>query len=266
MEYNVYIDGSWLFTQCRREYILANQMEYPDFSFQLDFSKLLILLDVQLGHRLDLASGDTALKRKGLYFYTAIFDVPSEPDPDWGDITWIRSGTFARRRFVDSAEDAGFSPEGVQTVPLRAWMVDKLRQRQYQEKMVDTSLVARLVEQAITIPDRLHVLISGDLDMLPAIQTVVPEYTETVVLATTHPDQYVPGEAQSSFRLSQFGFRHDPIYLDQHVEQLVVGSNVYRCSNRQCNRVFVRQNQVPHLSTPICKPCFEKRSVTKGHR
>src|SRR5262249_17334279 len=47
---------------------------------------------------------------------------------------------------------------------LRGWIVEWLRERRYQEKMVDTSLVGRLVEQAIADPTRLHVMISGDLD------------------------------------------------------------------------------------------------------
>jgi hypothetical protein len=52
--------------------------------------------------------------------------------------------------------------------------------------MVHTSLVARLIEQAIADPQRFHVLITGDLDMIPAIRTIVADYTETVVLVTTH--------------------------------------------------------------------------------
>jgi hypothetical protein len=267
MEFNVYIDGTWLFNQCAPGRIFANRMEFPENRFRLDFSHLLELIADELGERLAAAGvSQTTPERGALYFYTAIFNVPAETDPDWGNTDDIRRGSEARRRFADDAVDAGFSDEGIFDVPLRAWIVERLRERRYQEKMVDTSLVARLVEQAIADPDRLHVLISGDLDMLPAIGTVVPRYTETVVLATTHPDQYVRGEAQSSFRLNQFAFRYDPIYLEQGLERLVAGEYVYRCSNPRCNRVFTRPRPIPARSNPICKPCNDARSTRIGTR
>jgi hypothetical protein len=260
MEFNVYIDGTWLFTQCGAGLIFANRMEFPENRFRLDFSRLLELLAEGLGHRLEAAGVDHKPPTPGsLYFYTAIFEIPAEPDPEWGDIDDIRPRSEARRRFADDAVAAGFSEEGIFTVPLRGWIVQRLRERRYQEKMVDTSLVARLVEQAIVYPQRLHVLITGDLDMLPAIRTVVPDYTETVVLATTHPDQYIRAEAQSSFRLNQFEFRHDPVYLEQRVEQLLSGEHIYRCSNPRCNRIFVRPRPIPGGSNPVCKPCNDAR-------
>jgi hypothetical protein len=255
MEFNVYIDGSWLFSQCAPDRIFANRMEFPESRFRLDFFRLLNLLADDLSRGVaDAGVSQDPVAFGSLYFYTAIFDIPPEPDPEWGDIDGIRRGSEARRRFADEAIAAGFSSEGVFTVPLRGYVVRRLREGRYQEKMVDTSLVARLVEQAISDPERLHVLISGDLDMLPAIRTVVPSYTETVVLATTHPDQYHRGEAQSSFRLNQFDFRFDPIYLDQALERLVQGEHVYRCSNRRCNAIFTRAIPIPARSNPVCKP------------
>jgi hypothetical protein len=257
MEFNIYVDGSWLFKQCGANGIFANRMEFPDTPFRLDFARLVNVLVAQLGQRaVGSGSGPDAA---ALYFYTAIFRIPDEPDPEWGDIEYIRRNSEARRRFADSAVAAGFSDEGIFDVPLRGWLVERLRDRRYQEKMVDTSVVARLVEQAITDPLRLDVLISGDLDMLPAIRTVVPDYTETVVLATTHPDQYAPGEGQSSFRLNQFPFQYAPIYLERHVEDFVSGTHVYQCSNARCNRIFVRTRAIPKRSNPLCKPCNDAR-------
>lgn len=125
--------------------------------------------------------------------------------------------------------------------------------------MVDTSVVARLVEQAVGDHERLHVVVSGDLDMLPAVKTVVPDYTDKVVLASTHPDQYVRGEAQSAFRLAQFPFRYEPIYLERMVDRIVGGDYIYRCSNPRCNRLFVRQRPIPRGANPLCKPCSEAR-------
>jgi hypothetical protein len=207
--FNVYIDGSWLFKQCGANGILSSRMEYPDNAFHLDFRKLLACLASTLG-------GETGqpVDPSNLYFYTAIFEIPDQANPEWGDIGWLRNSTAARMRFAQSATDAGFDPDGTYHVPLRTWMLEKLRDRRYQEKMVDTSVVARTVQQVIADPNRLHVIISGDLDMLPAISTVVPQYTDSVVLATTHPDQYNPGEAQSSFKLNLFDFKYGPVYLE----------------------------------------------------
>lgn len=261
MKFNVYVDGTWLFNQCLPGRILANRMEFPENSFRLDFGRLLDLFVSELGTRVAENGNEPTVEIGSLYFYTAIFTVPDEPEPDWPDVSAIRRGSEFRRRFANDAIAAGFSDEGVFSVPLRTWIIEKLVDRRYQEKMVDTSLVARLVEQAITDPDRLHVMISGDLDMLPAIRTVVPSYTETVVLATTHPDQYVRGEAQSSFRLNQFDFRFEPIYLDQSVEKIAQGENVYRCSNQRCNRVFTRPRPIPAGRSPVCKPCNDARTV-----
>jgi hypothetical protein len=253
--FNVYIDGSWLFKQCGANGILANRMEFPESNFRLDFQRLLSMFEQALS--VDL--GGEVVEADRLYLYTAIFSVPEVPDPEWGDIAFIQGNTFARRRFAESAVAAGFDPQGIFDVPLRGWIVEKVREHRYQEKMVDTSVVARLVEQAIRDPERLHVLVTGDTDMLPAISTVVPEYTQTVVLATTHPDQYNPGDAQSSFRLNQFDFRFGPIYLERHVEEIVHGAYVYRCSNPGCQRVFIRHDPIPAKANPVCKPCHEGR-------
>lgn len=259
MIFNVYVDGTWLFSKCGPGHIFANRMEFPENRFRLDFDRLLNLLGGELRARGAAEEGEP-IERGSLYFYTAIFDVPDDPDPEWGDVEPIRRRSEARRHFADDAIRAGFSDEDIFSVPLRAWIIDRLREGRYQEKVVDTLLVGRLVEQAIADPERLHVLISGDLDMLPAIRTVVPDYTEKVVLATTHPDQYVRGEAQSSFRLNQFDFRFDPVYLDQSIDRLVAGDFIYRCSNARCNRVFVRPRPIPQGRNPVCKPCNDART------
>jgi hypothetical protein len=261
MKFNVYIDGTWLFYQCAPGNILANRMEFPDNRFPLDFSRLLETFRGQLTERVAATGGEpAALDTGSLYFYTAIFDIPDTPEPEWPDIDEVRRNAEARWRFASGALNAGFDREGIFKVPLRLWIIERLRERRYQEKMVDTSVVARLVEQSIADPERLHLLVSGDLDMLPAIRTVVPDYTDRVVLACTHPDQYNRGEAQSAFRLAHFGFRYDPIFLERSIEGILGGDHVYRCSNPRCSRFFVRPRPVPRGANPICKPCSDTRA------
>ncbi len=267
MEFNVYIDGTWLFNQCAPSRIFANRMELPQAQerFPLDFSRLLNLLAEELTERL----GGNGVRRTvpttgSLFFYMAIFDIPPDPDPAWGDIETIRRGSVARRQFAGEAIAAGFSPDGVFTVQLRGWIVNKVRERRYQEKMVDTSLVGRLVERAIA-GDRelLHVVISGDIDILPAITTVVPDYTERVVLAITHPDAYDRAEAQTSFGLNEFRFEYEPIYLERDIGQLLPDYH-YRCSNRNCQRDFVRERPIPSGENPFCRSCRYARPTRAG--
>ncbi|WP_140853504.1 NYN domain-containing protein [Myxococcus xanthus] len=260
MRFNVYVDGSWLFKQCGPEKLLANRMEFPTQSFRLDFQKLLGLLGKELSER--IGDKDKIDGPGDLFFYTALFVMPDEVDPEWPDISVIRRGVEARERFISEAKQAGFQDSGIFHVPLRRWMVDKLNERRYQEKMVDTSLVARLVERTINAPDTIHVVVSGDLDMLPGIKTVVPDYSRRVVLLTTHPDQYDRSEAQSSFRLSQFDFEIEPIYIERHVGEIVRGTYPYRCSNKTCGCVFVRERKIPKASNPVCKPCHDRRGAS----
>ena len=47
----------------------------------------------------------------------------------------------------------------------------------YQEKQVDTTVVALLVRDAIEHPDDCFALVAGDADILPAIQVAYPNYT-----------------------------------------------------------------------------------------
>ncbi|MGE3675300.1 MAG: hypothetical protein AB7K71_36865, partial [Polyangiaceae bacterium] len=139
MNFNMYVDGSWLFKQCGAEGLLSSRTEYPSNRFRLDFSRLLDVVGEQLSARLN----GEAIERGELYYYTALFSIPEEIDEDWPDTTVITRSTNARQRFVDEALAAGFLDCGIFKVPLRRWMVEKLAQQRYQEKMVDTSLVAR---------------------------------------------------------------------------------------------------------------------------
>jgi len=225
--------------------------------FRLDFTKLA----AEVGKFLEMKSPTAAMKPGKLYFYTAIFQVDEPPSPDLGDISFIMKSIYARQYFIKEAEAGGFDCSGVNWVPLRKHIAEKLRDHQYQEKMVDTSVVARLVEQAIRHPRRMHVLITGDRDMLPALRTVCPKYTKSIALATTHPDQYDRFNSQSSFALSAFDFVSEPMYLERHVEQLVAGEDVYTCAN--CRKVFVATSKLGIRENPVCDQCKSQRSSSR---
>jgi hypothetical protein len=141
---------------------------------------------------------------------------------------------------------------------MKGWILEKLRSKRYQEKQVDATVVALLVRSAITRPEDVHVVITGDADVLPAIKVAYPEYSKNVFIATTHPDELTAERRQTSFSLSNFDFEISPYYLQEHAEILMQGEHVYLCAH--CNKVFSRPKPVPAKARPCCAPCHAKRT------
>ena len=258
---NVFIDGSWLFKACAPEKALAARTERPDRAFQLDFAKLDRTL---LSHAQQHAPQCDSLGER--FISTSIFALPDNFD-DWpkeydgvtaDDITRTRNGVLARERFVVAATAAGYSDRAVYHPRMKEWILDKLRAKQYQEKQVDATVVALLVRSAIVEPDGVHVVITGDADVLPAIKVAYPEYSRNVVVATTHPDELAAERRQTSFSLSNFDFRIPPLYLQDRAVDLLRGENVYTCSH--CNKVFARPKPIPAKARPCCSPCNARRA------
>ncbi|GFM52730.1 hypothetical protein PSCICE_39970 [Pseudomonas cichorii] len=258
---NVFVDGSWLFKACAPERALSYRLEYPDKLFALDQSKLLgALLQHAKGHIVDCESlGD-------LFFSTSIFDLPEHLD-DWpsehedvtvADVENVRRSTGARERFAANAIQAGFSDKAIFRPRLKGWMLAKLRERRFQEKQVDATVVALLVKSAITNPDDVHVIITGDSDVLPAIRVAYPEYSKNVFVATTHPDQLRAESRQTSYALADFDYTIPPFFLEEHAEKTLLGENVYLCVH--CNKVFARPKAIPRGNRACCHPCHQKRS------
>lgn len=258
---NIFVDGSWLFKACGRDRALSNRLEYSDKVFNLDFTKL---SDALLQYANDHDSDCTEYGER--IFSTSIFLLPDDLD-EWplehddimaSDIDLVRSTVSVRERFANSAIDAGFSDEAIFHPRLKGWMIQKLRDRRFQEKQVDATIVAMLVRSAIVNSDDYHVIITGDADILPAIKVAYPEYSSNVFLATTHPDQLFAESRQTSFSLTEFDYAMEPYYLEQHSEDLLKGDNVYKCVH--CNKVFVRPNPIPSHARPCCNPCHQKKT------
>lgn len=258
---NVFIDGSWLFKACAPERALANRMEFPDRVFPLDFNKLKNLL---LTHA---QKSDSECKSFGdLLFSTSIFSLPDDLDK-WPeerddvsqvDIDNVRRSAHAREKFTDKALDAGFSDSAIFHPRLKGWMLQKLRDNRFQEKQVDTTVVALLVKAAITKPDDVHAIITGDSDILPAIRVAYPEYSKNVFVATIHPDQLLAENRQTAFALADMDYTIDPLFLDQNVQNILHGENIYLCSH--CNKAFLRPAPIPRLALPCCTHCHQKRT------
>lgn len=249
---NVYIDGTWLFNQCGAGKSLPNATEAPAQRFSLDFSKLnhALLEHVQKQDRNCIEIGEA-------YFVTSIFTLPSDLDtwPSLGRFTQenidrIKKSAFAREAFVRSAVDGGYKGDAIFRPLLQDFMLQKVIDNKYQEKQVDTAVVALLVRAAITQPGNYHVVITGDSDILPAIKVAYPEYTDNVVVATTHPDELKAQHRQTSFSLLDFSFSIPAFFLQDNAEKIISGTWVYRCA--ECGKVFVLSSEIPKKARPYC--------------
>lgn len=258
---NIFVDGSWLFKACAPERALAYRLEYPDRAFQLDFGKL---VDALLKHANAQIESCNSIGER--YFATSIFSLPEDLD-EWpnerddvseADIDSVRRSTTAREHFAQNAINAGFSDQAVFRPRLKGWMLEKLREHRFQEKQVDATVVALLVKSAITSPDDVHAIITGDADILPAIRVAYPEYSKNVFVATTHPDQLRAESRQTSFALADFDYEIEPFYLEQHAAEILQGDNVYICAH--CGKTFSRPKGIPRGANPCCHPCHQKRT------
>ena len=252
---NIFIDGTWLLVQCAAGGSMANATDHPDQRFPFDFAKLnqCLLAHVQSHGGACDAIGECQIS-------TSIFTLPDDFD-NWPtqydnmtaeSIERVRRAVAARNAFVAQAVDAGYSTDAVFRPPIRDHVVRRLAAGKYQEKQVDTSVVALLVRSAITRPADFHVLITGDADSLPAIRVAYPEFTRNVILATTHPDEFNPRHRQTAFALVDFAFNIPPFYMQNRdaAVRLIEGQFAYRCE--ECGAVFATHRAVPSRSRPRC--------------
>ena len=258
---HLFIDGSWLFRACGAEKALAAATEWPDHAFRLDFTKLNQALLQHATHRVP-----ECRELGEQYLSTSVFNLPDEFDswPDQHhdinaqDVVSIRKSVSARDIFAKRAVAAGYHPDAIFHPRFKPWMVEKLRNRQFQEKQVDATVVALLVRSAILYPDDVHVVITGDADILPALKLAYPQYSRNLFIATTHPDELLAERRQTSFSLQSFDFVIAPFYLQDNAEQLLQGEFVSRCAH--CHKAFARPKPIPPGRRPCCKPCNDKRT------
>ena len=258
---NIFIDGSWLFRVCQSDGALASKTENSDYSFSLNFDKLNKAL---LEH---VKKTDEDCSELGdMYFITSIFTIPQNiekwpednPDMSSGAIDRVKRGAFARERIATNAIRAGYKQDAIFRPRLKPFMIEKLASGKFQEKQVDASVVALLVRSAITKPNDYHLLITGDSDIIPAIKVAYPEYSKNVVIATTHPDELRAEHRQTSFSFDSVEFSLPPIYLQDHIKEIIHGDNIYECGN--CRVVFTRQYPIPANKRPYCLECAESRT------
>lgn len=257
---HIFIDGSWLFKIGSPEGVLSSKTDKPTKPFSMDFNKLnnALLKHVQ--------SFDPSCTELGdLYYATSIFDIPEDidewptnyPDITNGQIEIVKKNVHARSLVAQNAIDAGYKQDAIYRPQLRGFIVRRLNEKTYQEKQVDASVVALLVRSAIVNPNDYHVVITGDSDILPAIRVAYPEYSDNVLVATSHPDELSAEHRHTSFSIHNFNFRLDSFYFQDHIAELIHGNNAYNCSN--CNKVFTTFKPIPKQNRPYCSCCMASR-------
>lgn len=258
---HIFIDGTWLFRVCQPEGTLASKTENSDRGFSLNFDKLNIVL---LDH---VKQSDPKCTSLGdLYFITSIFDIPGNvdnwpsenPDITPDDVERVKRGAHARSNVAQNAIRAGYKKDAIFKPKLKHYMIGRIKNGTFQEKQVDASVVALLVRSAITKPSDYHLLITGDSDIIPAIKVAYPEYSRNVVIATTHPDELRAEHRQTSFTFNSVEFSLPPLYLQDHIKDILHGDNVYECG--ECRVVFSRPNPVTIGRRPYCADCLSKRT------
>lgn len=266
---HVYIDGTWLFKVVEGS-VFDRFVAIPHY-FSIDFNKLNKLL---LNHISKYHSDCTELGNQ--YFVTSLFDLPDDFN-NWkgktitnsltgknivisqNNINYTKKNVDKRVKFSDAALAAGYDPDCIFHIPFQEWMLLNLvhPELHYQEKQVDTTVVALLVRDAIEHPNDCFALVAGDADILPAIQVAYPNYTKNVFPVLTSPNEREGINRQTSFKYSQYNFDIETLVLQNHVGDIMAGSNVYRCT--ECQKYFTTLNPIKGVSSgavlPRCPNC-----------
>lgn len=269
---HVFIDGSWFYKVVEGT-VFDRFLAQPHF-FELDFSKLNALMLKHIReHRPDCTEIGNC------YFVTSIFELPQDIDTWVGrtitsddncqtiqvtqqNIEIIKNSVRKRKEFAQSAVVAGYKQSGILQVRFQEWMLLNLvhTNLRYQEKQVDTTVVALLVKEAIEHGNDSFALVAGDADILPAINIAYPSYTRNVFPVLTSPDEREGRNRQTAYKYSQYSFDIPTLILQNHVADFMKG-NVYQCTD--CHKYFTTLRPIPQtrLSSgatlprcPICRP------------
>lgn len=271
---HVYIDGTWLFKVVKGN-VFNRFLVAPQY-FKIDFNRLnaLMLKHISIQHPECTELGN-------LYFVTSLFNVPADFDSWEGkkishpyggqsievkryNIDATKRNISERTDFANAAIAAGYDPSCIFHIDLQEWMLLNLLHPElhYQEKQVDTTVVALLVRDAIEHPEDCFALVAGDADILPAIQVAYPNYTQNVFPVLTSPNERDGRNRQTSFKYSQHNFQINTLVLQSHVGDIMDGY-VYQCT--ECHKYFTTLNPITPQKIasgeilPRCKNCMNCR-------
>lgn len=251
---HIYIDGSWLFKICGKGKVLPSVTLEPQKSVHIDFNKLnkfilnYISKDQQLSN---IEIGDC-------YLITSLIDNPENYDDLIKDgisqdaIDTYLSKYLARKYFVDNATvRSNYRKDGVIQPKLKKWMLKKLDSDEFQEKKVDTTLVALLVRDVLEKNSSDYfAVIFGDSDILPAIKIACPDYSRNVFVITTDPEHLKKEHRESSYSINdkEFDFKIPPIYIENYLEYILHGDY---CRCKECNKIYLKDSSGSKFYCPI---------------
>lgn len=260
MKLNIFIDGTWLFNVCNPGGVLASKTIFPASKFDINFNKLNQAILRHLNNN-KISCSDFG----ELILSTSIFDIP--PDIDmWPTIHpgmtikhvgKVKRTVSYRTDFSNKALSAGYNPNTIYKPQLKPYHLYNIINDEHQEKQVDATVVALLVKSAIVSSyekrDEFHAVITGDSDIIPAIQAAYPQFTKNVLVVTTRPDNIRQDWRQSSFSLSNVTTEVPVLYLQDIVNEIMAGNFVYTCEN--CNKVFSNRNPKRSITAycPLCR-------------
>lgn len=255
MNCHIYVDGSWLFKQCGKQKSLswrAFPKSKHEKIFFIDYSKLINLIINELRSTIkeDLDVGT-------LWYFSSVFseltEIPGE------DVQLILRENYAKKRIIDEVRKAGFNTDHVFEVPFKPWMIDAIKSKSYKEKKVDSAMVTYMADNFKNYENDYHAVVTGDLDVMPAIQRLMQSGIGKVILVTTKPHQWDITMQQTSWELANYPFSHGPIFLEDKVKSIMSGDLIYECV--RCRDLFARRKAIPPLSQPLCIKCYTEKTI-----
>lgn len=268
MKLNIFIDGSWLFKVqdgVLKGKRIRSERDKPVF---VDFTKLsnLILSHIQnhgfpyckeYGERHCCISVLTCPANIDTWEGKKICDLNRYQKNNHYVITKenlekVKKNCYVRDNFARSAVSAGFEANSIIRPELKPWMIENLARGRFQEKQVDTTVVALLVKSAITKRDDVHAIVTGDADILPAIKIAYPEYSKNILVVTTHPDELKAEHRQTSFTYQEEEFEIPALYIQDHVKDIILG-DILECAN--CHGLYEPTRPINTKRRNYCRDC-----------
>lgn len=256
---HIFIDGSWLYKVCQgkalKRYTVYNK-------FYLDFNKLKSEI-YNHAHSYDGNCNEIG----SAFFVTSLLTLPDDFDSwlgktickgqdeetilDKKNIIRTKNDFKSREDFKNKALDAGFDEETIFYSELKESELARIIHKTYQEKQVDTTVVAKLVEYAITQKGDYFALVAGDADMIPAIKVACPEYTENLFLVTANRNETDEENRLTSTKYNKYVSKIPPLYFQNNgIDKIMEGNFIYSCAD--CHKFFKRDTAIPTNALPHC--------------
>lgn len=227
---HLFVDGTWLFKTCKPGGFLAKLTATPEQRFKMDFQKFVGFVESELS---DVLGSTICCGKK--YIASSVFDIAglNPPIDKWPEaytdegitpemIVRFRNNITARTNFIDNAVKFGGFFYDANHESLKPHIVVAIANDDYREKQVDSKVQAELIDCGKENKlSAYYAVLTGDLDMMPALKKSYPEWSDNVILLTTEPN-YPDGV--SSFDMVKFvneNFKYNAVFIDKHFSKFL---------------------------------------------